>query len=93
MPNPTQTPDLDSTAASDSAYPAIESFIERATKEEISELFDPLKAGLSALKGPRADQAKKVHKAIEKTEELLSHLLQVREKLEAERNDKPLARR
>ncbi|MBS1152405.1 MAG: hypothetical protein H6Q89_4103 [Myxococcaceae bacterium] len=74
-------------------YPAIEGFIERATAEEIAELFSPLKEGLSALKGPRADQAKKVGKAIAKTEELLSHLLQVREKLEAERKDKPAARR
>ena len=74
-------------------YPAIEGFIERATAEEIAELFSPLKEGLSALKGPRADQAKKVGKAIQKTEELLSHLLQVREKLEAERSNKPASRR
>ena len=74
-------------------YPAIEGFIERATAEEIAELFSPLKEGLSALKGPRADQAKKVGKAIQKTEELLSHLLQVRERLEAERKDKPASRR
>ena len=74
-------------------YPAIEGFIERATAEEIAELFGPLKAGLAALKGPRADQAKKVGKAIQKTEELLSHLLQVREKLEAARKDAPAARR
>lgn len=74
-------------------YPAIEGFIERATAEEIAELFSPLKAGLSALKGPRADQAKKVGKAIQKTEELLSHLLQVRERLEAERKGSPASRR
>lgn len=74
-------------------YPAIEGFIERATAEEIADLFSPLKEGLSGLKGPRADQAKKVGKAIEKTEELLSHLLQVREKLEAERKNTPASRR
>ena len=74
-------------------YPAIEGFIERATAEEIAELFSPLKEGLTTLKGPRADQAKKVGKAIQKTEELLSHLLQVREKLEADRKDKPASRR
>lgn len=74
-------------------YPAIEGFIERASADEISELFSPLKEGLSTLKGPRADQAKKVGKAILKTEELLSHLLQVREKLEAERKDSPASRR
>lgn len=74
-------------------YPAIEGFIEKATADEITQLFSPLKEGLMGLKGPRADQAKKVGKAIEKTEELLSHLLQVREKLEADRQGKPGARR
>ncbi len=65
-------------------YPAIEAFIERATAEQIADLFGSLKEGLTALKGPRADQGKKVGKAIQKTEELLSHLMQVREKLEDE---------
>lgn len=74
-------------------YPAIEGFIEKATADEIADLFGPLKDGLTTLKGPRADQAKKVGKAIAKTEELLSHLLQVREKLEADRKGKPGARR
>lgn len=74
-------------------YPAIEGFIEKATADEIAGLFGPLKDGLAGLKGPRADQAKKVGKAIQKTEELLSHLLQVREKLEADRKGKPGARR
>lgn len=74
-------------------YPAIEGFIEKATAEEIDGLFAPVKEGLTALKGPRADQAKKVGKAIAKAEELLSHLLQVREKLEAERKGKGGARR
>ena len=82
---PAKTPPPPAAADNEPLYPAIEGFIERATAEEIAELFNPLKEGLSALKGPRADQAKKVGKAIQKTEELLSHLLQVREKLEAER--------
>jgi len=75
-------------AAAEPLYPAIEGFIEKATADDIAALFDPLKDGLSGLKGPKAEQAKKVGKAIEKTQELLSHLLQVREKLEAQRKGK-----
>lgn len=71
--------------AIDPIYPAIESYIENATADEVAALFQPLKAGLAELKGPKADQGKKIAKAIERTEELLSYLLQVREKLEAER--------
>jgi hypothetical protein len=65
-------------------YPAIEAFIETGTADEVAALFEPIKDGLENLKGPKAEQSKKVRKAIEKTEELLAHLLQVREKLEAE---------
>ena len=68
-----------------SVYPAIESFIEYANADEIGALLNPLKAELATLKGPKAEQAKKVSKAIERTEELLSYLVQVRERLEAER--------
>jgi hypothetical protein len=75
-------------AANEPLYPAIEGFIERASVEDIAELFSPLKEGLAGLKGPKAEQGKKVGKAIEKTEELLSHLLQVRERLESERKGK-----
>ena len=66
-------------------YPSIEAFIERASADEVQQLFGSIKEGLASLKGPKVDQAKKVQKAIDKTEELLAHLLQVREKLEAER--------
>ena len=66
-------------------YPAIEGFIEGATADDISSLFSSIRDGLGTLKGPRAEQAKKVTRAIERTEELLSFLLQVREKLEADR--------
>ena len=79
--------------AAEPLYPAIEGFIERATADDIAALFDPLREGLTGLKGPKADQAKKVGKAIEKTQELLSHLLQVREKLESQRKDKGGSRR
>lgn len=74
-------------------YPAIETFIEKASADQVAGLFTPLKDGLTSLKGPKAEQAKKVTKAIAKVEELLSHLLQVRENLEAERKGKKGARR
>lgn len=90
---PAKTPPPAAVETNESLYPAIEGFIEKATAEEIADLFSPLKEGLTTLKGPRAEQAKKVGKAILKTEELLSYLLQVREKLEAERKDKPASRR
>ncbi len=72
-------------SAQEPLYPAIEGFVEKATPEEIGSLFTALKSGLSEMKGPKAEQAKKIGKAVERTEELLSHLLQVREKLDADR--------
>jgi hypothetical protein len=66
------------------SYPAIESFIERSTPEEIQALFIPIKEGLAALKGPKVDQGKKVQAALVNAEELLSLLLETRERLIAE---------
>jgi hypothetical protein len=66
------------------SYPTIESFIERATTEEVQALFQPIKEGLNALKGPRAEQGKKVQVALAKAEELLGILLETRERLIAE---------
>jgi hypothetical protein len=68
-----------------SLYPVIESFVERATPQDVEQFFASLKEGLQGLKGPRAEQAKKVQVAIERTEELLAHLLEVREKIEEDR--------
>ncbi len=62
-------------------YPAIATFVDTASAEDVEALFRGLKDGLGSLKGPKVDQAKKISKAIERTEELMSHLLQVREKL------------
>ena len=70
------------------SYPVIEGFVEKATADDIAALFKDLKTQLGGLKGPKAEQGKKVGKAIERTEELLSYLLQVREKLEADRKGK-----
>ncbi|MCC6334684.1 MAG: hypothetical protein IT380_11965 [Myxococcales bacterium] len=66
-------------------YPSIEGFIEKASSEDVSALFSGLKGDLSALKGPKAEQGKKALKSLGRTEELLSYLLQVREKIQAER--------
>lgn len=70
------------------SYPAIEGFVEKATAADISALFKDLKEQVIGLKGPKAEQGKKVSKAIERTEELLSYLLQVREKLEKDKKGK-----
>jgi hypothetical protein len=72
-------------AEPESLYPSIEAFIETATADEIGAFFGSIKDGLGTLKGPRAENGKKVGKAIERTEELLTFLLQVREKIEEER--------
>ena len=70
------------------SYPVIEGFVEKATADDIAAMFKDLKGQLGGLKGPKAEQGKKIGKAIERTEELLSYLLQVREKLEADRKGK-----
>ncbi len=82
-------PDSDSTNAPPPlptpTYPAIESLIEAANADELQKLFSSVSAAIADLKGPRAEQGKKAAKAVEHTQALLSHLLQVREKLEASR--------
>ncbi len=93
MANPKSQPPAEPQAPEGPLYPAIEGFIERATQDEISALFASIKDGLEQLKGPKAEQAKKVQKAIAATEELLAHLLEVREKLEAERKESAKGRR
>jgi hypothetical protein len=66
------------------SYPAIESFIESASAEEIQAFFTPIKEGLSALKGPKVEQGKKIQAALASAEELLGILLETRERLIAE---------
>jgi len=90
MPTPTK---VATPSPPELMYPAIESFIERASAGDVSLLFASLKEGLSALKGPKADQSKKVKAAIDRTEELLAHLLEVREKLIAEQGGPSKARK
>jgi hypothetical protein len=71
-------------------YPNLEAFAEQANPEDVVALFAPLKESLGAVKGPRAQHAHKATKGVERTEELLHHLLQVREKLKAERGPGPV---
>jgi hypothetical protein len=66
------------------SYPAVETFIEKASANDVQALFAPVKAGLAELKGPRAEIGKKAQAAIARSEELLSMLVDVREKLVAE---------
>ena len=70
------------------SYPAIEGFVERASAEEVEGAFASLEGPLAALKGPRAAQGKKVEAAVARTRELLSHLVETRERLEAEKKGK-----
>lgn len=74
-------------------FPAVSAFIEQASKEEVGGLFAPVKEALSSLKGPKADHAKKATKAVNRAEELLGQLMQVREKLEGDKKGKGGGRR
>ncbi|XXF76044.1 hypothetical protein P2318_23695 [Myxococcaceae bacterium GXIMD 01537] len=82
MPPPPKSPAPEPLPAP--SYPHIESFIERASPEEVSGFFSSVKEGLTGLKGPKAEQAKKVQAAIGRAEELLTLLLETRERLVAE---------
>ncbi|MDY7225544.1 hypothetical protein [Hyalangium rubrum] len=84
MPPPKSQPAPEPEALPTPSYPAVESFIENASPEEIQSLFNPIKEGLNALKGPRAEQGKKIQTALASAEELLGLLLETRERLIAE---------
>jgi hypothetical protein len=75
------------------SYPAIEAFVEVALPDAVAQAFADLHTHLVALKGPRAEHGKKVSKAIERTQELLNFLLQLREKIEEERKNQAGAKR
>jgi hypothetical protein len=66
-------------------YPNIEGFIEQATPGEVDTLFASVRSRLDAVKGPKADHARKAIAAIDQAHELLVYLLQIRERLSAER--------
>lgn len=66
-------------------YPVLEALIERAEPGEIDAFFAEVRDGLAGVKGPKAAHAKKASAALEAAQELLGYLLQVRERLAAER--------
>ena len=49
--------------------------------ENVDQVFLELRDRLEKLKGSRAQLGKKVEKALERTEELFRHLIQVREQM------------
>lgn len=70
--------------AEPSIYPALESFIEWATTDDVKAFFAPIREGLAELKGPKAAHAGKINGALDDCLALLTDLLLVRERLEAE---------
>lgn len=62
-------------------YPTLEGYIEVASEGHVAEVFEELKNRLKMLKGPRAEQGKKVEKALEHAERLFFYLIQAREKI------------
>ena len=69
-------------------YPSLEAFVERESRTSVDELFAPTRATLSEAKGTKAASAKKAAAAIEKTQALLQHLFDVRERLAREASSK-----
>lgn len=65
-----------------SAYPNLEAFIRTASAEDIANVFKSVKVELETFKGPKAEVARKANVALERTEDLLKYLLQVRENME-----------
>ena len=78
-------PNAPESPAADAIYPALESFIEKGALEEVASLFEPAKAELKALTGPKAEAGKKAAAGIEKAEELLKYLLEVRATVEKDK--------
>ena len=68
-----------------SRYPAVEALVESASPEELAHFFDSVREGLESVKGPKAEYAKRVRSAVERTDELLAFLLETREKIAGQR--------
>lgn len=66
------------------SYPAIESLLEATPAEDVRALFNPVKEGLTVLKGPKVEVGKKVQTAVAHAEQLLEVLVETRERLIAE---------
>lgn len=82
------------TATPERTYPALEEFVESASKGAPAELFAKTRERLSeAAQGPRAAAAKKALAAVERVQGLLDELLELRESLAAQRLAQKKARR
>src|SRR5690606_51321 len=67
------------------SYPLLEAFVETIPAEEAATVFADVREALEGLKGPRAEQARKVRVALDTADELIQLLLNVRSELEAEK--------
>ncbi|HEY3452295.1 MAG TPA: hypothetical protein VGK67_38475 [Myxococcales bacterium] len=80
-------------AESVSTYPNLERFLEQADRNSVAKLFGATKKKLEALSGAKAPGAKKTLAAIEKVEELLGELYQVRVRMEEDARKAKTTRR
>jgi hypothetical protein len=69
-------------------YPSLEQFVETQSRGSVEELFAQTRAKLAEAKGTKAAGAKKASEAIDKTQALLHHLFDVRERLARESSSK-----
>ncbi len=75
-------------------YPTLEQFIEGAAKDDPKKLFATTRKRLSELaKGAKGPAAQKVLAAVDRTEELLVELLNLRESLVPQAGSLPKSRR
>lgn len=70
------------------SYPTVEAFVETGLAEDVPQIFGDVREALGELKGPRADQAKKIHLALDAAVELFQMLFGIRAELEAEARKK-----
>ena len=72
------------TGATGRFYANLEAFLEQEQRSAVRELFDATREKLDDAKGSKAAGAKKAISAIDKTEQLLHHLFDVKERLARE---------
>lgn len=66
------------------SYPLLEAFVETVPADEAQAVFADVREALESLKGPRAEQGRKIRTALDTAEELIQLLLNVRGELEEE---------
>jgi hypothetical protein len=85
-PPPLPPPALEHPDPTGTLYLDIEEVVANARVEDIPNVFQNLRSQLAELKGSRAEQGSKVLQALDRTEELFLHLIQVREQMEAQKS-------